>query len=116
MQVDIVKLNGVTEKIFTYGSRLLNDERLGAYDRDIRNTIAWCMAHRPADRPTMVELSAIFTDALQKTAGELNGPLEAFRTTIPQLLDSPPPQRPTAGPEPGSPPVLESLVVPESNL
>lgn len=114
VQADIVRPDGVTEKIFTYGSRLLNDEKYGHYDRDIRNTIAWCMAHRPRDRPTMIELSAIFNDALKRTAGEFTSPLESFRTSIPQLLDSPPPQRPSAGP--GEPTVLDNPGVPDINL
>lgn len=109
-----MKPNGVTEKIFTYGSRLLDDERYGRYDRDIRITIAWCMAHRPRDRPTMVELSAIFNDALQRTAGEFDSPLEGFRATIPQLLNNPPPQRPPAGPE--SPAVLDNSGETGNNL
>lgn len=97
VQADIMKPNGVTSQIFTYGSRILDDDKFGAYDSDLRHTIAWCMAHRPGDRPEMAELAAIFDNAIRRTAREFDEPLEEFRTSVPQLLNSPPPQRPSVG-------------------
>lgn len=70
---------------------MLYDPAFTHIDQSLRETVAWCMAHRPADRPEMLELEGIFRTAMQR-----NFPNEheaEHRETISGLLNSPPPPR-----------------------
>lgn len=53
LRVQIIKPGGVTDTIYTYGSELLDEDLYGHYDLPLRSTVAWCLAHRPEDRPKM---------------------------------------------------------------
>lgn len=88
----IQKPGGVVDQIFTYGAHLVLNE-YDQYDMSLRSTVAWCLAHRPGERPTMLQLQAILNDAVRKQyPGEDN---DGGRSTVADLLGSPPPPRPT---------------------
>lgn len=67
-----------------YGGFVLN-EAFDHYDKDLRMTIAWIMAHCPGKRPKMLELQEILMKAVRKNYDEDD------RTSIAELLESPPP-------------------------
>lgn len=99
LPVAITKPDGRTDQVFTYGSHFLWDE-YDHYDPVLRSTLAWCMAHRPADRPTMLELEGLFQTALATAV--FPGDDDEDRITIGELLGSPPPPRPVATPVEGT--------------
>lgn len=77
--------------MFTYGGHLL-EESFNHYDATLLSTVAWCMAHRPRERPTMLELEAILKDAIAREYPEEDD--DDTRLTIRELLDSPSPPIP----------------------
>lgn len=91
VEAEISKPTGEVERVFTYGSHLLADQ-YDHYDRSLRNTVAWCLAHRPRDRPTMRELDRVLRAAMRMEYA-LDAD-ETARRTIGDLLCSPPPPRP----------------------
>lgn len=50
--------DGSTKEFWTYGSFLMDEERFGNVDIDLRFLVARCMMDKPADRPSMQELQA----------------------------------------------------------
>ncbi|KAK7708436.1 hypothetical protein SLS63_013474 [Diaporthe eres] len=102
-QSDITKPDGTTQKIWTYSGHLIG-EQFDHYDPLLRSTVAWCMAHRPADRPGILELERLITDAVavDRSAAEAEG-----RVSIRELLGAPPAvptQVPSAVRDPPAPP------------
>ncbi|KAG6356959.1 hypothetical protein INS49_014834 [Diaporthe citri] len=85
-QSEITKPDGTTQTIWTYSGHLLG-EQFDHYDPLLRSTVAWCMAHRPADRPGILELERLITDAVavDRSAAEAQG-----RVSIRELLGVPP--------------------------
>ncbi|KAL2288862.1 hypothetical protein FJTKL_03508 [Diaporthe vaccinii] len=85
-QSEITKPDGTTQKICTYSGHLLG-EQFNHYDPLLRSTVAWCMAHRPTDRPGILELERLITDAVavDRSATEAEG-----RVSIRELLEAPP--------------------------
>lgn len=85
-QSEITKPDGTTQMIWTYSGHLLG-EQFDHYDPLLRSTVAWCMAHRPADRPGILELERLITDAVavDRSAAEAEG-----RVSIRELLGAPP--------------------------
>lgn len=72
--------------IWTYSGRLVGEE-FDHYDPLLRSTVAWCMAHRPADRPGILELERLITDAVavDRSVTEAEG-----RVSVRELLVTPP--------------------------
>ncbi|KAG6364156.1 hypothetical protein INS49_005754 [Diaporthe citri] len=73
--------------IFKYGGYVLN-EAFDHYDKGLRMTIAWIMAHSPGKRPEMLELQEILMKAVRRDYDE------GDRISIAELLESPPPPPP----------------------
>lgn len=69
-----------------YGGYVL-DEKFDHYDRGLRMAIAWSMTHSPLERPTMLQLQEILMKGVR---GDYD---EEGRTSIAELLSSPPPPR-----------------------
>ncbi|CAN8103641.1 unnamed protein product [Discula destructiva] len=93
MRTTIIKPDGISDVIWTYGSDLLDDSLYGQYDLTLRTTVAWCLAHRPRDRPTMDEMEQALVDGIaRKYAAEDQ---DARWVTIAELLDVPAPARTT---------------------
>lgn len=69
-----------------YGGYVL-DEKFDHYDRGLRMAITWAMAHSPANRPSMLELQEVLMKGVRGEYGEED------RTSIAELLRSPPPPR-----------------------
>lgn len=90
VQVVITKptIPPITHQVFTYGSHLLLNDEFSYYDTSLRATVAWCMAHRPRDRPTMLEIQDIFRRALVQV---YQGDDDDDRSSIRELLETPPP-------------------------
>lgn len=90
VQVAITKptIPPITHQVFTYGSHLLLNDEFSYYDTSLRATVAWCMAHRPRDRPTMLEIQDIFRRALVQV---YQGDDDDDRSSIRELLETPPP-------------------------
>lgn len=72
--------------IWTYSGRLVGEE-FDHYDPLLRSTVAWCMAHRPADRPGILELERLITDAVAVDRSETEA---EGRVPIRELLEVPP--------------------------
>lgn len=90
--VDVTIADGSKKKIPTYIAPLLTEPAVQGYDPLIIDTIAWCMAHKPGDRPTMVELEQrLFTNVMNRDWSQED---EKKRITIRELLARPPPPRP----------------------
>lgn len=88
VRATIAKPTGVVEEVFTYGSHLLGPGRYDHYDPALRATVAWCMAHRPGDRPTMVELEGVIQAAIARGSPTDN---DEDRSSVRWLLTNPPP-------------------------
>jgi hypothetical protein len=71
--------------IWTYAGHLLDPE-FDHYDRLLRSTVAWCMAHRPSDRPGIRVLEGLIMSAVahDRSAAEAEG-----RVSIAELLGEP---------------------------
>lgn len=82
----ITKPDGTTQMIWTYSGRLVGEE-FDHYDPLLRSTVAWCMAHRPADRPGILELERLITDAVAVDRSETEA---EGRVSIRELLVTPP--------------------------
>lgn len=70
----------------------MTDPSIAGYDPLIIDTVAWCMAHKPGDRPTMIELEQrLSSNVLGRdwSDEDVDG-----RITIRELLARPPPPRP----------------------
>ncbi|POS69723.1 hypothetical protein DHEL01_v211885 [Diaporthe helianthi] len=82
-----VQPDGTTRMIWTYAGHLLDPE-FDHYDPLLRSTVAWCMAHRPADRPDIDLLEGLLTNAAaaDRSAAEAQG-----RVSIAELLGVPAP-------------------------
>ncbi|KKY35551.1 putative serine threonine protein kinase [Diaporthe ampelina] len=102
----ITKPDGTAQTVWTYSGHLLGSE-FDHYDPLLRSTVAWCMAHRPADRPGILELERLIAAAaaVDRSGAEAEG-----RVSIASLLGEPPaaaqdpppapaPPRPAAGPD-----------------
>lgn len=72
--------------IWTYSGRLVDNE-FDHYDPLLRSTVSWCMAHRPADRPGILELERLITDAVAVDRSETEA---EGRVSIRELLVAPP--------------------------
>ncbi|KAH8756240.1 hypothetical protein F5883DRAFT_620343 [Diaporthe sp. PMI_573] len=70
--------------VYTYSGHLLKNY-FNHYDMNLRMTIAWCMAHVPGQRPTMTQLQDVLMRAERQVFNEEG------RTSIAELLGSPPP-------------------------
>lgn len=81
----ITRSDGTTQDIWTYSGHLLGEE-FDHYDPLLRSTVAWCMAHRPADRPGILELERLITTAVavDRSEAEAEG-----RVSIRELLGVP---------------------------
>lgn len=77
-----------TDQVFTYGSHLILDPSYDHLDPSLRATVAWCMAHRPVDRPDMLVLEAIIRNALKTNFPDDDND---NRDAISVLLNSPAP-------------------------
>lgn len=89
---DVTIADGSKKRIPTYVAPLLTEPAVQGYDPLIIDTIAWCMAHKPGDRPTMVELEQrLFTNVINREWSQED---ENKRITIRELLARPPPPRP----------------------
>lgn len=73
--------------IWTYAGHLVSPE-YDRYDPLLRSTVAWCLAHRPMDRPQILELETLLMAAVAVDRSATEGP---DRTTIASLLGSVPP-------------------------
>lgn len=82
----ITKPGGTTQMIWTYSGHLVGEE-FAHYDPLLRSTVAWCMAHRPADRPGILELERLITDAVAVDRSETEA---EGRVPIRELLEVPP--------------------------
>lgn len=82
----ITKPDGATQMIWTYSGHLVGEE-FNHYDPLLRSTVAWCMAHRPADRPGILELERLITDAVAVDRSETEA---EGRVSIRELLVTPP--------------------------
>lgn len=89
---DVTIADGTKKNIPTYVAPLLTDPAVGGYDPMIMDTVAWCMAHKPSDRPTMMELERrLFANVMMR---DWNREDQRDRITIRQLLARPAPPRP----------------------
>ncbi|KAH8759467.1 hypothetical protein F5883DRAFT_525037 [Diaporthe sp. PMI_573] len=70
--------------VLTYGGHVL-DQAYNHYDRGLRMTIAWIMAHSPGKRPTMMQLQDVLVTGVNKVIDEEG------RVSIGELVESPPP-------------------------
>lgn len=93
LPVAITKPDGRNDQVFTYGSHFLWAD-YDHYDPLLRSTLARCMAHRPVDRPSMLELEALLEVALR--SGTFPSDADADRIAVGELLGSPPPPRAAA--------------------
>lgn len=91
MWVDVTIADGSMKNIPTYIAPLLTDPAIDGYDPLLVDTIAWCMAHKPADRPTMQELEQRISSNVFKDWSDED---DTGRLTIRDLLAMPPPPRP----------------------
>lgn len=80
--------DGSKKRIPTYANPLVNDEAMQVYDPLLVDTLAWCMAHRPGDRPTIFELEQRIVTAVARDWSQED---ETDRISIRQLLSMPPP-------------------------
>lgn len=85
--------DGSKRRIPTYANPLVNDDALQGYDPLLIDTVAWCMAHMPGDRPTMVELEQRIVSAVNRDWSQED---ESDRASIRQLLSMPPPPAQTS--------------------
>ncbi|KAL1851748.1 hypothetical protein Daus18300_012433 [Diaporthe australafricana] len=92
---DVTVADGTQRNIPTYGAPLLFNNDLSHYDPLLLNTICWCMAHRPGDRPRMLELEQRITRQVNR---DWSGEDVTDRVTIRDLLIQPPAPRATAAP------------------
>lgn len=89
---DVTIGDGTKKRIPTYVAPLLTDPVIAGYDPLIVDTVAWCMAHKPRDRPTMLELEErLFANTMSRDWAQED---ESGRITIRELLARPPPPRP----------------------
>jgi len=91
--IDCQSLSG-----WTYGHNLLeenNPELARQYSAELRHTVAWCMEHKPMERPSLNRLGQIIE---RNTAGNSpdNSPnqrADAQRKLVDNLLGTPLPPR-----------------------
>ncbi|KAJ0116909.1 serine threonine protein kinase [Diaporthe amygdali] len=80
-------MDPVKAMIWTYAGHLVGPD-YDRYDPLLRSTVAWCIAHRPMDRPQILELETLLMAAVAVDRSATEGP---DRTTIASLLGSVPP-------------------------
>ncbi|KAK2609855.1 hypothetical protein N8I77_003332 [Diaporthe amygdali] len=84
--------DGSKKDMPTYSVPLQSNINLARYDPLLMDTVSWCMAHRPGDRPTMLQLEQRIRSAVDR---DWSTEASAGRVTIKELLSDPPAPRPS---------------------